>query len=109
PLPVTGEWAAFLAPGRGYAFLDQGSLRVLRADGQAVDVARDVTAAAVAPAGDRLAFVVAGRGGDEIDAYDVGLRARYRLQVEPGAVDGLAWSPDGLGLAYRVSPGDPQR
>jgi hypothetical protein len=108
-LPIQGEWAGFLAPGLGYAFLNHGSLRILRPDGQVVDVAGDVREAAVAPGGGRLAFAVNGREGGEIDAYDVGLRARYRLQAEPAPIDGLAWSPDGFALAYRLDPGDPQR
>jgi hypothetical protein len=108
-LPFRAQWAAFLAPGRGYAYLDDGQLRVLTARGDVVDVASDVGEAAVAPGGSRLAFTVGGRAGAEIDGYDVDLHARYRLQTETGPVDGLDWSPDGLALAYRLVAADPQK
>lgn len=111
PLPIHGSWAGYLASGLGYAFLEGGSLQVLRPDGVVVPVASGVTEAAVAPGGSRLAFVARTSAGDEraqeIDGYDVALRSRYRLQAEPGRIDGLAWSPDGQALAYRVDLGDP--
>lgn len=107
-LPFRGEWAGFLDA--GYAYLDGGRLQILQPDGQVVLVAEGVTDAAVAPGGTRIAFVVpAAGGGSQIDAYATDLRSRYRLDSEGGAIDGLAWSPDGLGLAYRVDPGDPLR
>lgn len=106
PLHITGDWAGFLAPGKGYAFLDRGTLQLLEADGKRVTVATGVTEAAVAPGGARLAFAVRGASGaertTEIDGYDTDLHARYRLQTEAGVVDGLAWSPDSQGLAYRL-------
>jgi Tol biopolymer transport system component len=108
-LPFHAEWAAFLAGGRGYAYLEQGSLKVLSANGAVLDVASDVGHAAVAPNGTRLAFAIKGRPGSEIYGYDVDLRARYRLQVESGPVDQLAWSPDGQALAYRLQAQDPQK
>lgn len=110
-LPIVGVWADFLAPGLGYAFLDGGKLQVLRPDGSKTLIASAVKAAAVAPGGGRLAFVVgdASGSGSEIYAYDPDPRTTYRLQVEPAPIDGLAWSPDGLGLAYRVATSDPKR
>jgi Tol biopolymer transport system component len=36
---------------------------------------------------------------------EVDLRSRYRLATEPATVSGLAWSPDGDRLAYRVVGG----
>jgi Tol biopolymer transport system component len=42
-------------------------------------------------------------------AYDTGLNTDYRLQAEPRPIDGLAWSPDGLSLAYRVGGGNPSK
>ncbi|HSR23809.1 MAG TPA: Ig-like domain-containing protein, partial [Candidatus Eisenbacteria bacterium] len=112
-LPFTGEWADFLAPDHGYVFLDQGRLQVLGPDGRATTVATGVTDAVVAPGGQRLAFAVGDPArsdhGSEIDGYDTELRTRYRLQVEPEPVDGLAWSPDGQALAYRLVTADPAR
>lgn len=110
-LPFTAEWADFLAPGRGYVFLDQDRLQVLGPDGRLVTVATGVTGAAVAPGGERLAIAMHDPTrpdrASEIDGYDTSLRARYRLQTEPEPVDGLAWSPDGLALAYRLATADP--
>jgi Tol biopolymer transport system component len=74
-----------------------------------VDVASGVGEASVAPGGARLAFTVTAGAGAEIDGYSVDVRARYRLQSENGPIDQLAWSPDGLSLAYRVVAGDPGR
>jgi hypothetical protein len=113
PLGVRADWAGYLANGLGYAFLTGTSLGVLAPDGHLTQVASGVTEAAPAPDGGTIAFVVGGHGaigrGSEIDAYDVSLRSRYRLQVEPEAVDGLAWSPDQTALAYRIDAGDPLR
>jgi hypothetical protein len=109
PLPFRASWAAFLAPGHGYAYLDGGSLKMLTSGGAVVDVAADVGEASVSPDGGRLAFTVGGRSGAEIDGYAVDLRARYRLQSESGPVDQLAWSPDGQALAYRLVASDPTR
>jgi hypothetical protein len=113
PLPIAGEWADFLTHGRGYAFLDRGTLQILQPDGTRVTVATDVTDAAVAPGGERIAFVTRDASGADrasvIDAYDTDLRARYHLQAEPEPVDGLSWSSDSQSLAYRVSGADPAR
>lgn len=112
-LPITGAWADFLAPGLGYAYLDQGALQILRLDGVRATVATGVTQAAVAPGGERIAFVTHDASGaeraTEIDAYDANLRARYRLQTEPDTIDGLSWSSDGQSLAYRLVAADPAR
>jgi Bacterial Ig-like domain/WD40-like Beta Propeller Repeat len=108
-LPFKADWAAFLAPGKGYVYLDQGALNMLTPSGSVVAVAANVGEASVAPAGARLAFTVTGGTGAEIDGYSVDLRARYRLQSENGPIDQLAWSPDGQSLAYRVAAPDPAR
>ncbi|HXM54742.1 MAG TPA: Ig-like domain-containing protein [Candidatus Dormibacteraeota bacterium] len=112
-LPITAEWADFLAPGRGYAFLEQGRLGVLRPDGSQVTVATGVTSASVAPGAVRLAFAVRDVArsdrASEIDGYDTELGTRYRLQTEADPVDGLSWSPDGQSLAYRLLTADTAR
>ncbi len=102
-LPFTAVWAAYLAPGRGYAYLDSGRLRLLQPDGQMREVEVGVAAAAVSPDGTTIAFATIAGPGATIFAYNVDLRSLSRLQVEPGAVDGLAWAPDGQSLAYRVA------
>lgn len=108
PLHVRADWAGYLAPGDGYAFLAGDKLEVLRPDGTATQIATGVDEAATSPDGGSIAFVTAaGTGrGSEIDVYDVDLHAHYRLQADPGVIDGLAWAPDGLALAYRVDAGD---
>ena len=112
-LPVSGQWADFLAPGRGYAFLDGSTLLVLEPDGSRITVATGVTEAAVAPGGERLAFAThdpsAPERSSEIDAFDTNLRTRYRLLTEQEPVDGLSWSSDGQSLAYRLGAADPTR
>ncbi len=117
-LPFRAQWAAYLASGQGYAFLDQGNLRLLEPDGKVIAIADDVREAAVAPDGLRIAFVVPGQAdlgpspasgrptpqpGWQIDAFDVELRARYTLQRETLPIDDLTWSPDGQELAYRTA------
>jgi hypothetical protein len=110
-LPISGGWADFLAPGRGYAFLNQGSLGILQPDGTRLTIATGVTEAAVAPGGERIAFVTRDPSGSErateIDAYDTDLRTRYRLQAESEQIDGLSWSSDSQSLAYRLGATDP--
>lgn len=107
PLPFKADWAGFLAGDQGYAYLDGDVLRILQADGQTVDVARNVRAAAVLPDGTRLAFAVSDESSSEIDAYDVALRTHYRLQAESDPIDQVAWSPDGQAIAYRLNASNP--
>ena len=113
PLGVTGDWADFLAPGRGYAVLDGGTLLILQPDGTRTTVASGVTDAVVAPGGERIAFVTHDPSGaeraTEIDAYDTDLHARYRLQAESETIDGISWSADSQSLAYRLGAADPTR
>jgi hypothetical protein len=119
PLPFHATWASYLAPGHGYAYLDAGHLRLLAPDGTVTEVAAGVTAAAVAPDGTTLAFVVPVPASSpptpsqqtaaryEIRGYEVDLRTQYDLQDEPRPVDGLTWAPDGNSIAYRVRGQDP--
>ena len=109
-LPFSAGWAAFLAPGRGFLYLDHGRLARFTAEGRTVEIDTGVSEAAVAPGGLRIAYVVRhGGGASEIRGYDVDLNSRYRLQGEADAVDGLAWAPDGSRLAYRLATADPVR
>jgi hypothetical protein len=108
-LQFHGAWAAYLEPGHGYAYLDGTNLFTMTAAGVSKLLASGVGAAAVDPGGTRIAFTVDGPSGSEILAYDIGLDTDYRLQAEPGPVDSLAWSPDGLSLAYRVAGGSPAK
>lgn len=112
PLPFQASWASYVAGGRGYSYLDGGSLRLLRADGQVVDVAEKVSGAAVAPDGSAVAFVTPSTAppsgspaptvATEVGVYVIDTRTEYRLLTETAPIDGLSWSPDGLSVAYRV-------
>ncbi|HEY8641388.1 MAG TPA: Ig-like domain-containing protein [Candidatus Dormibacteraeota bacterium] len=108
-LPFQGTWAGFLAPGRGYLFLSAGRLQRYTPQGEVVLVDTGVGEVAVGPNGERVAYTVAGPGGDQVRGYEVDLRSRYRIQAESGAVSDLAWSPDGNRLAYRLEAGDATR
>jgi len=107
-VPLRGEWPGYLAPDRGFAYLDEGSLKILDAGGRVVEIATGVAGAALAPGGTRIAYTVPGRSGSEIRAYDVDLRSHYNLQQEGAAVSGLDWAPDGSAIAYRLEAGDPE-
>jgi Tol biopolymer transport system component len=108
-LPFHGDWAAYLADGRGYAYLDGTNLFTMTPGGVSKLVASGVGDAAVDPGGTRIAFTVDEPAGAEIRAYDTGLNTDYRLRAEPGPIDGLAWSPDALSLAYRVGGSNPAK
>jgi hypothetical protein len=110
-LPFQADWAGYLAPGRGYAVLDRGTLRIEAPGADAVTVATGVTAAAVAPGGSQLAYVTGDAGPGQssvIWGYQVELRSRFRIQAAGEPVDGLSWSPDGQSLAFRLGS-DPSR
>jgi hypothetical protein len=101
PLPFTGAWAAALAEGLGYVYIDLGgTLHRWSADGADEAIATNVTAAATAPSGQRVAFVRSNGAASTVWGYDVGLRSQYELSTEAGAVTDLSWSPAGNGIAY---------
>ncbi|MBO0685735.1 MAG: Ig-like domain-containing protein, partial [Candidatus Dormibacteraeota bacterium] len=108
-LPFHATWAAYLAPGQGYAYLDGSNLYTLAPSGQPRLVETGVGSAAVDPSGTRIAFTSSNQVGSSVSAYDVGLRTDYRLGTETAPVDGLSWSPDGLSLAYRVLTPNPAK
>ena len=108
PLGFSAAWAAALASGFGYVYLDSaGALNRELADGSSYPVATQVDAAAVSPAGDRVAFAQAQPDGTtDIWGYDMGLRARYLLATETGTVRDLSWAPAGNRIAYlRITSG----
>jgi hypothetical protein len=101
PLGFTAPWAAALASGMGYVYIDDAGALHRRSQG-GIDsvISNAVTEAAVAPGGGRLAFVEVGSQSHVIWGYDVGLQARYQLAVEAAAVSGLSWAPAGNRIAY---------
>ncbi|MBO0683860.1 MAG: Ig-like domain-containing protein, partial [Candidatus Dormibacteraeota bacterium] len=108
-LPFHATWAAYLAPGQGYAYLNGNNLYTFAPGGQTTLVQTGVDSAAVDPSGTRIAFTSSNQVGSSVFAYDAGLRTDYRLDTETVPVDGLTWSPDGLSLAYRVLTPNPSK
>jgi dipeptidyl aminopeptidase/acylaminoacyl peptidase len=101
PLPFTANWAAALAAGLGYVYIDlSGTLHRWSADGADEAIATNVAAAATAPSGQRVAFVRSNGTASTVWGYDVGLRSQYELSTEAGAVTDLGWSPAGNRIAY---------
>jgi hypothetical protein len=101
PLGFKAPWAAALVSGMGYVYIDDAGALHRRTSGGVDSVISDaVSLAAVAPGGERLAFVEAGPQSQVIWGYDVGLQARYQLSVEDAAISGLSWAPAGNRIAY---------
>lgn len=100
-LSFTGTWAAALATGMGYVYIDDaGVLHRQSVDGIDEVISPDVAQATVAPNGLRLAFVQGALAPDNIWGYDVGLHARFLLTVDTGAVRDVSWAPSGNRIAY---------
>jgi hypothetical protein len=101
PLGIKGPWAAALAAGTGYVYIDDaGALRRLSSGGVDSVISASASRATVAPGGLRLAFVETGTQSGVIWGYDVGLQARYQLAVEQGSITDLSWAPAGNRIAY---------
>ncbi|MGA8922960.1 MAG: Ig-like domain-containing protein [Candidatus Dormiibacterota bacterium] len=99
-LTFQATWAAALATGMGYVYIDEGgTLHRQAADGQDETVAVDVGQAAVAPNGLKVAFISLS-SPNVIWGYDVGLRARYQLALDAAPVSNVAWAPSGNRIAY---------
>ncbi len=100
-LPFKGTWAAALAAGLGYVYIDGAStLHRWSADGADELIASNVSEAAAASGGQRVAFVQTNGSTSTVWGYDVGLRSRYELATEAAAVSNLSWSPAGNRIAY---------
>jgi WD40 repeat protein len=100
-LSFKASWAAALAPGMGYVYInDAGVLHRQAADGADEVIEADVAAATVAPHGLRVAYTHAASRTNEIWAYDVGLHAKYLLSADTGSVSAVAWAPAGNRIAY---------
>jgi Bacterial Ig-like domain len=101
PLGFRATWAAALASGMGYAYIDDGgALHRLSASGVDSVISAAASLAAVAPGGGRLAFVEVGPQSSVIWGYDIGLQARYQLATEAAPISNLSWAPAGNRIAY---------
>jgi WD40 repeat protein len=101
PLAFTASWAAALASGMGYVYIDDTGELHRRSSGGLDSVISDaVSQVAVAPGGGRVAFVEVRPRSQVIWGYDVGLQARYQLAVEDAAISSLSWAPAGNRIAY---------
>jgi Bacterial Ig-like domain len=100
-LNFRGTWAAALAAGMGYVYIDDaGVLHRASADGADNVISTDVAQATVAPNGLRVAFVQGALAPTKVWGYDVGLRARYLLALDTGPVSDVSWAPSGNRIAY---------
>jgi len=100
-LSFKGIWAAALASGMGYVYIDDsGALHRASASGADDVIAADVAQSTVAPNGLRVAFVQGALAPNVVWGYDVGLRARYQLALDTGAVSDVSWAPSGNRIAY---------
>ena len=101
PLNFKAAWAAQLASGLGFVYLDSSSvLHRQTADGVDEIIANDVAEAAMAPNGLRVAYVQGLPGSQEIWGYDVELRATYQLVLDTARVSDITWAPAGNRIAY---------
>jgi hypothetical protein len=101
PLGFKGTWAAALASGTGYVYIDDASaLHRVSAGGVDSVISSAVGQAAVAPGGERLAFDEVGSRSSVVWGYDVGLQARYQLAEENGPISDISWAPAGNRIAY---------
>ena len=100
-LSFKGTWAAALAGGTGYVYIDD-SYVLHRQTAAGVDevIAKDVVEAAVAPNGLRVAFIHHTSNANEVWGYDVGLHATYLLVLDSAPVSSVSWDPAGKRIAY---------
>jgi len=95
------RWAASLAAGMGFVYIDSaGVLHRQTGDGADEVIASDVVEAAVAPNALRVAFIHGASDLNQIWGYDVGLRARYQLAIDTAPVSAVSWAPAGNRIAY---------
>jgi hypothetical protein len=98
----SATWAAALAGGLGYVYLDaEGTLFRAPQSGADYVIGTSVRSVAVNPSGERVAFAEEELDGTtRIWGYDFGLRSRYGLGSEATPVTDLSWAPAGNRIAY---------
>jgi Tol biopolymer transport system component len=101
PLGFKARWAAPLAAGMGYVYIDDHELLHRQtAEGADAVIAGNVAEASVAPNGSRVAFIYGASNPNQIWGYDVGLRAIYLLATDTAPVFDATWAPTGNRIAY---------
>jgi hypothetical protein len=101
PLPFKAAWAAPLAGGMGYVYLDDSEqLHRQSVDGVDTLIASNVAEASVGPSGSRVLFIYGATDPKRIWAYDVGLRATYLVASDTAPVVDAVWAPAGNRIAY---------
>lgn len=100
-LNFKGPWAAALAPGMGYIYIDDAQVlhRVSPAH-NVTEIASRVSEASVAPFGSRALFIAGAPEARSIWGYDVGLNTTYLLASDSAPVFNAAWAPNGNRIAY---------
>lgn len=99
-LGFKGTWAAALAAGMGYVYIDDARiLHRVSADGADTQVAINVKEASVSARGERVLFIDS-QSSHTIWGYDVGLRATFLLGSDSGTVSDAVWAPSGNRIAY---------
>lgn len=100
-LTFKGPWAAALASGLGYVYLDDFEvLHRVTADGADSQIASSVLEASVSPNGSRVLYIQSATNPRSIWGYDVGLRATFLLANDNAPVFNAAWAPSGNRIAY---------
>jgi len=102
-IPIPADAVLPLGGGRGYVYLDHGTLGLLSASGPATAMATGVTQMTLSPDGEQVAYSTPAEGSTQLWVLSVELRSRYQLGAEPGAIAALAWAPDSSRLAYQVT------
>ncbi len=100
-LDFKGMWAAPLATGMGYVYLDDSEiLHREAADGSDTVVAQNVAEASVSRNGLRVLFVYGASNPKQVWGYDVGLHTTYLLAADSAPVFDATWAPSGNRIAY---------
>lgn len=101
PLDFKAAWAAPLASGMGYVYIDDSELlHRLSVDGADTVIAGNVAEATVSPNGARVLFIHGATDPKRIWGYDVALRATYLVATDSAPVVDPTWAPAGNRIAY---------
>ena len=83
-LPIAADLVLPLGAGRGFVYLDRGTVGILSPSGEATALASGATAIAMSRDGTQIAYTVPTATRTEIWGLAVELRSRFLLQTERG-------------------------